>query len=132
MNCARWSNSRTRSGDVWVPGSRQFKDFEDYLLPKPAFESQLRSNHLPLITNGGFDRYWAERQALLRRELQRVDTLAARHELPDAEITEGTLKVTPLVNTVPEEADALMRQAYAILPHVKVGLLAYDLEQILR
>jgi len=23
-----------RSGDVWVPGSRQFKDFEDYLLPK--------------------------------------------------------------------------------------------------
>jgi hypothetical protein len=34
----------------------------------------------------------------LRRELQ----LAARHELPDAEITEGTLKVTPLVNTVPE------------------------------
>ena len=89
MNCARWSNSRTRSGDVWVPGSRQFKDFEDYLLPKPAFESLLRSNYLPLITNGDFDRYWAERQALLRRELQRVDTLAARHELPDAEITEG-------------------------------------------
>jgi hypothetical protein len=51
----------------------------------------------------------------LRRELQ----LAARHELPDAEITEGTLKVTPLVNTVPE-AYTLMRQAYAMLPHVKV------------
>src|SRR5438132_4066232 len=46
----------------------------------------LCSNHLPLITNGDFDRYWAECQALLRRELQRVDTLAARHELPDAEI----------------------------------------------
>jgi hypothetical protein len=26
----------SRSGDVWVPGSRQFKDFEDYLLPKPG------------------------------------------------------------------------------------------------
>ena len=23
-----------RSGDVWVPGSRQFKDFEEYLLPQ--------------------------------------------------------------------------------------------------
>ena len=56
-----------RSGDVWVPGSRQFKDFEDYLLPKSAFESLLSSNDLPLITNGDFDRYWAERQALLRR-----------------------------------------------------------------
>jgi hypothetical protein len=28
-----------RSGDIWVPGSRQFKDFEDYLLP------QLPSKH---------------------------------------------------------------------------------------
>lgn len=26
-----------RSGDVWVPGSRQFKDFEDYLLPQERF-----------------------------------------------------------------------------------------------
>jgi len=26
-----------RSGDVWVPGSRQFKDFEDYLLPQAQF-----------------------------------------------------------------------------------------------
>ena len=26
-----------RSGDIWVKGSRQFKDFEDYLIPAPAF-----------------------------------------------------------------------------------------------
>ena len=118
-----------RSGDVWVPGSRQFKDFEDYLLPKSAFESLLSSNDLPLITNGDFDRYWAERQALLRRELERVDALAARRELPDAEITQGTLKVTPLVNAVPEEADALLRQAYALLPHVKVTDLLLEVDR---
>lgn len=23
-----------RSGDIWVQGSRQFRDFEDYLLPR--------------------------------------------------------------------------------------------------
>lgn len=30
-----------RSGDVWVMGSRQFKDFEEYLLPQTVFEQQL-------------------------------------------------------------------------------------------
>jgi hypothetical protein len=35
-----------------------------------------------------------------------------RIKLPDAEIADGMLKVTPLTNAVPEEAEALMRQAY--------------------
>ncbi|MFY0100209.1 hypothetical protein ABTQ08_22345, partial [Acinetobacter baumannii] len=26
-----------RSGDIWVRGSRQFRDFEDYLLPVEKF-----------------------------------------------------------------------------------------------
>ncbi|MCQ6562205.1 hypothetical protein [Paenibacillus mendelii] len=26
-----------RSSDIWVQGSRQFKDFEEYLIPKPRF-----------------------------------------------------------------------------------------------
>jgi hypothetical protein len=28
-----------RAGDVWVSGLRQFKDFEDYLLPAGAFDA---------------------------------------------------------------------------------------------
>ena len=67
-----------RSGDIWVPGSRQFKDFEDYLLPTPVFESMHTSGSLPLGTDGSFDRYWSEREALLQRELEKVDSLAAR------------------------------------------------------
>ena len=30
-----------RSGDIWVQGSRQFKDFEDYLVPPAKFASRL-------------------------------------------------------------------------------------------
>jgi hypothetical protein len=45
-----------RSGDIWVPGSRQFKDFEDYLLPRTAFESMLASGAPPLRIDGSFDR----------------------------------------------------------------------------
>ncbi len=40
--------------------------------------------------------------------------------MPDATITESGLKVTPLANAVPEEADALMSQARGLLPHVKI------------
>ena len=118
-----------RSGDIWVPGSRQFRDFEDYLLPTSAFESLDVSEELPLTTGGSFDRYWTERETLLRRELEKVDSLAARHQLPDAEIIDGILKVTPLTNAVPEAAEALMRQAYALLPHVKVTDLLLEVDR---
>ena len=117
-----------RSGDIWVPGSRQFKDFEDYLLPRTAFESMLASGAPPLGIDGSFDRYWAKREALLRLELEKVDSLAASQQLPDAEFSNGTLKVTPLANAVPEEAEMLMRQAYARLPHLKVTDLLLEVD----
>jgi hypothetical protein len=100
-----------RSGDIWVPGSRQFRDFEDYLFPTAEFKLLDVSEELPLTTGGSFDRYWTGRETLLRHELEKVDSLAAQRQLPDAEIADGILKVTPLTNAVPEEAEALMRQA---------------------
>ena len=94
-------------------GSRQFQDFEDYLLPTAAFEALLHSDSLPLAIAGSFDRYWTERGTLLRDELQKVDGLAARHELPAADFVDGVLKVTPLTSGVPEEAEAVApRQNY--------------------
>ncbi len=56
----------------------------------------------------------------LESALQKAERLAAQNELPDAEITDAGLKITPLTNAVPEAADALMRQAYALLPHAKI------------
>ncbi len=37
-----------RSGDIWVRGSRQFKNFEEYLLPPPSFAVLRRSGAWPL------------------------------------------------------------------------------------
>ncbi len=36
-------NSALRSGDVWVPGSRRYTDFEDYLL-LPERWKDIRNN----------------------------------------------------------------------------------------
>ncbi|CEE95388.1 transposase (fragment) [Xenorhabdus nematophila str. Anatoliense] len=37
-----------RSGDIWVQGSRQFKDFEDYLVPPDKFARLRQASELPL------------------------------------------------------------------------------------
>jgi len=37
-----------RSGDIWVQGSRQFKDFDEYLMPAKKFATLKLTNELPL------------------------------------------------------------------------------------
>ena len=45
-----------RAGDVWVSGSRQFKDFEDYLIPAAAFDALAKRQVLPVAVPVNFDR----------------------------------------------------------------------------
>ena len=62
-------------------------------------------------------------------ELATVERLAAANELPDAAITSaGDLKITPLDNAVPDEAEALMQQAYSLLPHLKITELLLEVD----
>jgi hypothetical protein len=37
-----------RSGDIWVQGSRQFKDFDEYLLPADTSGALKQTSELPL------------------------------------------------------------------------------------
>jgi TnpA family transposase len=117
-----------RSGDIWVQGSRQFKDFEAYLLPTPRFTSQRQRQELGLAVDTDCERFLEERLTVLERELGKAEQLASQNELPDAAITDSGLKITPLSNAVPEEAYALMRQAYALLPHLKITDLLLEVD----
>jgi hypothetical protein len=81
-----------RAGDVWVSGSRQFKDFEDYLIPAAAFDALAKRQELPVAVPPNFELFWNERRERLERELEHVANLAERQELPDAEIREGSAK----------------------------------------
>jgi TnpA family transposase len=115
-----------RSGDIWVQGSRQFKDFEEYLLPPARFSAQ--REQLGLAVDTDCERYLEGRLTLLKKQLAKVERLAAQNELPDATITASGLKITPLVNAVPDEAETLMRQAYALLPHPKITDLLLEVD----
>ena len=121
--------NRLRSGDVWVTGSRQFKDFDAYML-EPSRFAELRAQQnlsLPVEHNG--DTYVAGRVALLKQSLNEVDGLAARGELRDAAVSESGLKISPLTNAVPDEASVLMRRAYALLPHIKITDLLLEVDR---
>src|SRR5258708_17878431 len=86
-----------RSGDIWVQGSRQFKDFEEYLLPVTRFSVQREQKELVLAVEIGWERFLEDRLTLLERELATVQRLAAPRELPHAATTStGALQSTPL------------------------------------
>jgi TnpA family transposase len=118
-----------RSRDIWVQGSRQFKDFEDYLVPTEKFASLKQSSALPLAVATDCGQYLHDRLTLLETRLATVNRMAAANDLPDASITESGLKITPLEAAVPGNAQALINQTAIILPHVKITELLLEVDE---
>ena len=46
---------RLRAGDVWVAGSRRYRAFGDYLLPRATYEALKASGPLPLVVAPRFE-----------------------------------------------------------------------------
>ena len=78
-----------------MQGSRQFKDFDEYLLPAETVAALKRTDSLPLAVTTDCEQYLDDRLRLLEQRLDAVNRLAAANELPDAIITESGLKITP-------------------------------------
>ena len=57
-----------------MQGSRQFKDFEDYLVPPAKFASLKQSSEFPLAVATDCDQYLGERLELLEAQLATVIT----------------------------------------------------------
>ena len=119
-----------RSGDVFVAGSRQFRDFEDYLMPRLDFDRRLKQGMLRVAVPTATAAYLEERLSLLRKMLDQTNALALSGQLPDVELSSSTgLKISPLENSVPKEADALRDLLYGMLPHVKVTDLLMEVDR---
>lgn len=117
-----------RSGDIWVQGSRQYRDFDDYLLPAEAFSELKRTKTLPIAINPDCDRYVHDRLQMLDQQLATVNRLALVNELPDAIITSSGLKITPQDTIVPEAAQLLIDQTSLLLPRIKITDLLMDVD----
>jgi hypothetical protein len=121
--------NRLRAGDLYVVGSRQFQDFEDYLLPITVFRSMRSADRLSLDVPTTADAYLSDRLRLLREALEDTNRLAGADELPDARINEKGLKISPLEDDTPPEAKLLKSQTYGLLPHVKITDLLLEVDR---
>ena len=82
-----------RSGDIWVNGSRRYKNFDDYLIPGKDFDKLIPA--LPLPVSADYHDYITSRMTLLQSRLEEVNTMAALGEMPDVEISDRGVKVSP-------------------------------------
>ncbi len=118
-----------RAGDLWVAGSRRYKDFEEYLLPKAAYQDLRNAKTLGLAVDGDCESYLRRRSEQLHQALQKTGQLAKDGGLPDASIINGVLKIAPLDNQEPDEAMLLNRQVYALLPRIKITDLLVEIDE---
>ena len=117
-----------RSGDIWVQGSRQFKDFDAYLLTADAFSSLKEADKLGISVDTDYERYMSQRLAQLEERLNTVNMLAESNKLPDAIITNNGLKITPFDAIFPDNAQSLVQNTAALLPHIKITELLIEVD----
>jgi TnpA family transposase len=121
--------NRLRAGDVWVDRSRQYQEFETYLIPKLTFEILKAEGPLPVEIETEVQSYLESRRSALTQELTTVATLAESGKLPDVDLAEGDLKITPLRAVTPPEAESLRDAAYDLLPRIKITDLLLEVDR---
>ena len=113
---------RLRGSNIWVAGSRDYRAFEDYLLPAEA----ARDIGIDGETDPG--RYIATRTAALRERLTFVAERAARGELDGVEIEDGKLFIARTPPAVPEAARDLALRLNGMLPRVRITEVLSDVD----
>jgi TnpA family transposase len=107
---------RLRSGDIWIDGSRNYRRFDEYLLPR----GEVPAAAAPLGLPATGEAYIAERTKLLDWRLRRFAGALRRGAVEDVEIRRGKLRVTPLPAAAPPEAARLDAVIDRLLPKVRI------------
>jgi TnpA family transposase len=116
---------KLRGADIWVAGSRDYRAFEDYLLPAGG----------PADTGGSIGgetdphHYAAARAALLHERLTYVADRAARQELDGVEIEDGKLYIARTKPVTPDAARLLAARLESLLPRVRITEVLADVDR---
>jgi Tn3 transposase DDE domain len=119
---------RLRAGDIWVTGSRQYRDFETYLIPAATFKA-MQQEPLPLAIDTQFTSYMTKRREMLKEKMTSVACKARGNALADVALANGDLRIAPLRKNTPESAEAFADESYALMPHVKITELLVEVDQ---
>jgi len=113
---------RLRGSDIWVAGSREYRAFEDYLLPAEA------GRNVGIGQETDANRFMEGRAAALHERLNFVMARAARGDLDGVEIEDGALYITRMKPAVPEAARDLAIRLNGMLPRVRITELLSDVD----
>jgi TnpA family transposase len=111
---------RLRAGDIWVEGSRAFRAFDDFLLPREIFTARQQGGELGLAVPGRFDTWRTDRVDLLNSRLREVDELASAGKLIEAVITAEGLSISPIRRDESLESENITRRLYGMLPRLRI------------
>ncbi len=121
---------RLRAGDVWVAGSRQYRAFDEYLLPQPEWHELRAAGPVPVAIETTCSAYLEQRRDEVDQAMTKVASLLANDQLSDVRLRNGRLTITPLRTTVPPEADELGRRAYELLRWVRITDLLVEVDEM--
>jgi len=113
---------RLRGSDIWVAGSRDYRAFEDYLLPAEAARNSGIGQEIDPA------RFMKARAAALHERLNFVMVRAARGELDGVEIEDGTLYIARVKPAVPEAGRDLAIRLNGMLPRVRITEVLADVD----
>jgi len=109
--------NRIRSGDVAVKGSRNYRDFDEYLVAKSDWDDK-KASLTKLAVSLYPDEYLQERNEVLRTKLEW--TSANADKLDGVTIGDDKIHVDKLEKDTPDEAIALSEKLYNMLPRIKL------------
>lgn len=109
-----------RAGDMWVLGSKQYKDFEEYLLPQEKWYELKNKKQVPLTISTNIDQYLQERFQLMEEQLSKVTHRLQHQLLPDVEVYADNIQIASLKKIIPDEVEDLTRFIYSVLPRIKL------------
>ncbi|MFA9378680.1 MAG: Tn3 family transposase [Lachnotalea sp.] len=109
--------NRIRSGDVAVKGSRNYKNFDEYLVPNDDWNN-IKFTSSKLAVSTLFNEYLKERMEALYNRLQLVSKNIDK--LEGVNIGNDRIHVDKLEKNTPVEALALSERLYKMLPKIKL------------
>jgi len=109
--------NRIRSGDVAVKGSRNFRNFEEYLVAENEWDSK-KTTSSKLAVSLSLEEYFKERTESLHKRFQVVSKNA--DNLKGVRIGNDKIQVDRLEKDTPEDAKDLSESLYKMLPRVKL------------
>ncbi len=112
-----------RSGDVSIDGSRQHKDFDEYLISKYDW-SRTESSSIRLAVDLSANEYIEERTDSLLNRLQWVSKNIV--ELEGVNLVNGKLHIDRLEKDVPDESRNFSLSLYELLPRINLSDLLMD------